>query len=209
MPVFDDDRYNELVSSAMVTAYNDEIEKVAILGSTVGRLAPRVAIGTGKLFGKLTPKATAGAAKRPGLLSRFGRRQLHATGLGKSLKPGASAAEIAAHEKHLADIGIRGAKPVYGKGGKLLPEAEKRIGQEATKGIRSKWNVPEQVKKLIQGKKYDEAAAIARKAKALETQQAAARRMYELGGSTIPGAARAMVRHPGKAMKAGWKGMPT
>lgn len=216
MSVFDDDRYNELASSAFESAYQDELEKLAsgALVGGFGRLAAKVTPWLTKSLPKAVASGarsvptTAGAATKPGLLGRFVTRQTHALGLGKSLPAGATAEQIAAHEARLAHAGVTGAKPIYQQGTtKLLPEVEKEIAEEAAKKAKTGWG--SRLKRVVQGGKFDEASEAARIGKQLTSEREAARRMYELTGGSIPGSAKALLTSPIQTMGAGWKSMPT
>ena len=192
MPTFDDPRYNALISSGFETAYWDEMEKMGFLqplGQGVARvlpwaakLLPRSAAVAGKAT---TGAAAAGKASGPGLLGRFAIRQKHALGLGGKYTPA-----------QLQQAGVRGA----------VPKTQAQIEGEAIKKVREGW-IP-RAKKFIMGKKYDEAAEIKRLAGRMGKEEAAAAKLYEMGATSLPGAAKAMVTQPGQLMGAGWKSMP-
>jgi hypothetical protein len=176
--MFESERYNELVSSAFESAYDDELEKLG-----VGFLARSAAAAAPQLLRGL--RGAGGAAKSiGGAASRTAARQQYALGLGS-------------RGKSLAELGIPGAKP--------MSRVQRAV--EAQKQLGSFWTSPiKRTKQLIRGHGATSAEKIEQMEK-IRAQQEAAQKMFQLTKGTIPGTAKALVTHPVQTIGAGYKTM--
>ena len=176
--MFENDRYNELVSSAFESAYDDELEKLG-----VGFLARSAAAAAPQLLKAI--RGTGGTAKSiSGAASRAVARQQYSLGLGS-------------RGKSLAEIGIPGAKP----------KSQIQRAVEAQKQLGSFWTSPiKRTKQLIRGRGATSGEKIKQMEKIRE-QEEAAQKMFQLTKGTIPGTAKALVTHPLQTIGAGYKTM--